>query len=140
MVNIKVYKFNFKLCIICLVMFFMVALGLVYHTSQAQEEDCINVPIIMYHSVLNGKNGTYIVSTDVFENDMKAVISIVGKYTDDFTKTDETNSIYGHLRWKDIKELMQNGKVEFQNHTYNLHKIENGRKGIMKKKSESLEE
>lgn len=32
--------------------------------------------------------------------DMKGVISIVGKYTDDFSKTDEANLNYGHLRWK----------------------------------------
>lgn len=70
---------------------------------------------------------------------MKAVISIVGIYTDKFTEADEANSVYGHLRWKDIKEMMQKGNIEFQNHTYDLHKIANGRKGIMKKKNESLE-
>lgn len=64
---------------------------------------------------------------------MKAVISIVGIYTDKFTQADEANSLYGHLRWKDIKEIMNKGNIEFQNHTYDLHKIANRRKGIMKK-------
>lgn len=70
--------------------------------------------------------------------DMKAVISIVGKYTDDFSKTDEANLNYGHLRWKDINQLINDGTIEFQNHTYNLHTI-GVRKGAMKKRGESLE-
>ena len=71
---------------------------------------------------------------------MKAVISVIGKYTEAFTKTDETNMQYGHLRWKDINQLIQSQTIEFQNHTYHLHKIQNGRKGIMKKKEESIEQ
>lgn len=195
MTKIEVYKLNLKVCITYLVIFVVLSCILVYHTCQAIGEDIVEVPIIMYHSVLKEKSGTYIISPEVFEKDMKlikekgyetifisdlinyvyqdgklpskpivitfddgfynnleyavpilekynmkAVISIVGKYTDDFTKADETNSVYGHLRWKDIQELMKKGNIEFQNHTYNLHKVTNGRKGIMKKKSESLEE
>lgn len=68
---------------------------------------------------------------------MKAVISIVGKYTDDFTKTDEANLNYGYLRWKDINELISDGTIEFQNHTYNLHAI-GVRRGCMKKQNESV--
>ncbi len=70
---------------------------------------------------------------------MKAVISIVGKYTDTFTDTDEANPNYGYLRWKDINELICNGNIEFQNHTYNLHSI-GTRKGCMKKKFETKED
>lgn len=71
---------------------------------------------------------------------MKAVISIVGKYTDTFSEADETNANYGHLRWKDINELITDGVIEFQNHTFNLHSIKNGRKGCKKLSSESLEQ
>lgn len=71
--------------------------------------------------------------------DMKAVISVVGKYTDTFSKADAANANYGHLRWKDINELITDGCIEFQNHTYNLHSIKNGRKGCRKLYSESLE-
>lgn len=70
--------------------------------------------------------------------DMKAVISIVGNYTDTFSKTDEANMNYGYLRWKDINELIKSGTVEFQNHTYNLHSI-GARKGAMKKHNETKE-
>src|SRR5574344_2139872 len=64
---------------------------------------------------------------------MKAVISIVGRYTDRYTKIDEANMNYGYLRWKDIKDLMKDGCLEFQNHTYNLHSYKNGRNGCSKK-------
>ena len=70
---------------------------------------------------------------------MKAVISIVGQYTDNFSEVDEANLNYGHLRWKDINELITDGCIEFQNHTYNFHSIKNDRKGCKKISSESLD-
>lgn len=194
MIKIKVFKLNFKLCIIFLIAILTLSSILIYNTSHAEEEKIIEVPIIMYHSVLKEKSGEYIISPEMFESDMrkikekgyetifisdlinyvydngelptrpivitfddgfynnleyalpilekynmKAVISIVGIYTDKFTQADEANSLYGHLRWKDIKEMMNKGNIEFQNHTYDLHKIANGRKGIMKKDQEALE-
>lgn len=54
--------------------------------------------------------------------------------------SDEANLNYGYLRWKDIVELMNEGIIEFQNHTYDLHSIKNGRKGCKKKSWESLED
>lgn len=70
---------------------------------------------------------------------MVAVISIVGKYTDTYTESDETNPNYGYLRWKDINDLMKSGRFEFQNHTYELHNITKNRRGCMKMKGESFE-
>ena len=70
---------------------------------------------------------------------MKAVISIVGSYTDKFTKTDEANLNYSYLRWKDIKELMDTGRIEFQNHTYSLHSNTGKRIGTKKIKGETDE-
>lgn len=74
------------------------------------------------------------------EYNMKAVISIVGKYTDNYTKTGETNLNYSYMRWEDIKETMGDGTIEFQNHTYDLHSNTKGRYGTKKKRGESLEE
>lgn len=70
---------------------------------------------------------------------MKAVVSIVGKYTDTYTTSDEANLNYSYLRWKDVKELMDSGVIEFQNHTYNLHSNTSGRIGCSKKSFESIE-
>ena len=162
----------------------------------ATSEDYIEVPIIMYHSILkdSSRSNKYTVTPAVLEEDlkyikdkgyttvtiadlisyvyndtplpekpivltfddghynnygylfpllekydMKAVISIVGSYTDKFTETDEANLNYSYLRWKDIKELMDTGRIEFQNHTYNLHSMNNGRNGCKKTSSESAE-
>ena len=126
----------------------------------ATSEDYIDVPIIMYHSILKdpSRSNKYTVTPAVLEEDlkyikdkgyttvtiadlisyvyddsplpekpivltfddghynnygylfpllekydMKAVISIVGSYTDKFTETDEANLNYSYLRWKDIK-------------------------------------
>lgn len=71
---------------------------------------------------------------------MVAVISIVGKYTDSYSESDEANPNYSYLRWKDIQQLTGSNVVEFQNHTYDLHNNTYKRKGCMKNKSESKKE
>lgn len=162
----------------------------------ANSEDYIEVPIIMYHSILKdpSRSNKYTVTPTVLEEDlkyikdkgyttvtiadlisyvyddkplpekpivltfddghynnygylfpllekydMKAVISIVGSYTDKFTETDEANLNYSYLRWKDIKELMDTGRIEFQNHTYSLHSNTGKRNGTKKIKGETDE-
>lgn len=95
-------------------------------------------PIILTFDDGYYNNLSYVVPL-LHEYNMKATISIVGKYTDTFSDTDEANPNYGYLRWKDINELMTDGCIEFQNHTYNLHSIKNGRKGCKKLSSDSLE-
>lgn len=72
--------------------------------------------------------------------DMKAVISIVGEYTDRYSEIDEANLNYGYMRWEDIKEAMEEEIIEFQNHSYSLHSEIKGRRGSMRKRRESVEE
>lgn len=196
MISFKVFKFHYRVLVILLVLIIISVFALIFINSfsNAQTEDSVAVPIIMYHSVLKSKSGDYIVHPETLENDlkyiqskgystitmtdlinyvyndvplpekpiiitlddgyynnlsyvvpllhkynMKAVISIVGKYTDTFSDADEANANYGHLRWKDINDLIIDGSVEFQNHTYNLHSIKSGRKGCRKRSGESLE-
>lgn len=74
------------------------------------------------------------------EYNMKAVISIVGEYTDRYSKSGEANLNYGYMRWEDIRNAMEDGTIEFQNHTYDLHSNTKGRNGAAKKNGESLEE
>ena len=162
----------------------------------ASSDDYIEVPIIIYHSILKdpSRSNKYTVTPSVLEEDlkyikdngyttvtisdlisyvyddtplpekpivltfddghynnygylfpllekydMKAVISIVGSYTDKFTETDEANLNYSYLRWKDIKELMDTGRIEFQNHTYSLHSNTGKRNGTKKIKGETDE-
>lgn len=155
----------------------------------------IPLPVIMYHSVLKDpeKAGTYVVSPEVMENDlrvlkargyesivvqdlidyvhngvplpqkpvmitlddgyynnltyvlpilekldMRAVISVVGIYTEKFSDTPDPNPNYAHLSFADISTLTDSGRVEIQNHSYDMHST-NSRRGTMKKEGESSE-
>lgn len=70
----------------------------------------------------------------------KIVLSIIGKYTDDFTETPDSNLEYTHVTWDQLNEMLDSGLVEVQNHTYNLHLKANGRTGCMRKSGESFED
>ena len=96
-------------------------------------------PIIITFDDGYYNNYTYLVPL-LEKYDMKAVIAIVGEFSDRFSEANEVNANYGHLRWVDIGMLIPEGRVEFQNHSYNLHSNNNGRKGSMKKRGESIEE
>ena len=72
--------------------------------------------------------------------DMKIVLSIIGKSTDDFTKVKDININYSHMTWDDVKEMEEAGAAEVQNHSYNLHNNKNGRYGCFQKTCESHEQ
>lgn len=69
---------------------------------------------------------------------MKIVLSILGKNTDDFTRIPDNHLDYSHVTWDQINEMIKTGLVEIQNHTYNLHSITRRRYGCQKNKGESL--
>lgn len=165
-------------------------------TVSVSAEEKIEVPIIMYHSILNDtkKTSKFIITPSQFEEDlkfikengyetvfmsdiinyvhkgtplpekpivltfddgyhnnylyiypllkkynMKAVISVVGIYTDLYSQTEDNAAEYAHLSWDTVNELMESGYIEFQNHSYNLHSVDKGRNGSKKKATESLE-
>ncbi|MBO5408518.1 MAG: polysaccharide deacetylase family protein [Clostridia bacterium] len=75
--------------------------------------------------------------------DMKAVISVVGSYTEAFSKKDSHNPNYSYLTWEDISELQNSGRIEIANHTYRMHdsKTRNGsaiKKGETKSQYQKL--
>lgn len=72
--------------------------------------------------------------------DMKIVLSIIGKSTDAFSKVVDNNIEHAHATWDQISEMQESGLVEIQNHSYNLHKICNGRYGCGQKSCESIED
>ena len=69
--------------------------------------------------------------------DMQAVVSILGFTADYFSENDDKSLIHAYLSWEDIIALQESGRIELGNHSNNLHLIENGRKGVMKKEDES---
>lgn len=108
-------------------------INFVYSTVALPEK-----PIIITFDDGHYNNLTYVLPL-LEQYDMVAVISIVGEYTDRYSKSNEANPNYSYLRWCDINDLIKTNRIEFQNHTYNMHSMSNGRNGCMKKKTESLE-
>ena len=68
-----------------------------------------------------------------------AVLSIVGKYADQYSQVDDHHIRYSHCTWDQLREMVDSKLVEVQNHSYNLHLNEQGRKGAGKKEGETLE-
>lgn len=71
--------------------------------------------------------------------DMKAVISIVGYYTEVTAAADPHVPEYSYLTWDDISELKKSGRIEIANHTYNMH-FQKGRKGCSRLSGETYDE
>ena len=71
--------------------------------------------------------------------DMKAIISVVGKYTERFSAEDDHNPSYSHFSWEDINTCIASERIEIANHSYDMHN-QSPRKGTMKKHGESAEE
>ena len=70
---------------------------------------------------------------------MKAVISIIGTYTDKYSLTVYNNQFFSHVTWNQVKEMVDSGTIEIQNHSYNLHKINSSRTASMRAKGETIE-
>lgn len=71
--------------------------------------------------------------------DMKAVVSVIGKFADKASLIKDKNPYYSYLAWDEIKELSNSGYIEIQNHSYNMHNNDCKRRGIMQNSGESLE-
>jgi peptidoglycan/xylan/chitin deacetylase (PgdA/CDA1 family) len=90
----------------------------------------------------DGNLNNYLYGKPLLEKyEMKAVISIIGKYSEAFSETPPPTSdpYYAHVSWSQIKEMSDSGYFEIQNHTYNLHSITKKRNGAKKNKGESIE-
>lgn len=71
---------------------------------------------------------------------MKIVISPIGYFTEKYSENGEENELYSHITWKEMKEMIDSGMVEIQNHSYHLHGTKDtGRLGTQKKKQESAD-
>ena len=66
----------------------------------------------------------------------KALLSVIGVYTDQYSNSDDHNVNYAHVTWDEITEMAQSGLVEIGNHTYDLHTLTD-RKGCRIKPGES---
>ena len=60
---------------------------------------------------------------------MPIVVSVIGKDTEIWSEIPSTDLRNGHVTWGQILEMVDSGLVEIANHTWDLHRNENGRKG-----------
>lgn len=88
----------------------------------------------------DGYESVYAIGLPLFKKYCcKAVVGVIGELTELFTREEDHNIAYSHLNWEEINEMSKTGLFEFQNHTYALHEIKNGRKGAAQKSGESYE-
>lgn len=70
--------------------------------------------------------------------EFKAVISPIAAMTEIFTETSDISVSYGHISVDNIKEMVESGYVEIQNHSYDMHRLK-PRMGVNKKKGEAFD-
>lgn len=70
---------------------------------------------------------------------MRAVISPIGTWTEHYSAhpSERDHDNYSHLTWEQLREMAQSGVWEIQNHSYDLHRIDQTQKGAAKRKDES---
>ncbi|MCD8126675.1 MAG: polysaccharide deacetylase family protein [Clostridiales bacterium] len=71
------------------------------------------------------------------EYDMKAVVSVVGSYTERAVAEADPNPNYAYLTWEDIRTLSASGRVEIGSHTWDMHSLDGGRMGAGKAPGEA---
>lgn len=72
---------------------------------------------------------------------MQAVISPVCKWTEFYSDTpaQSDHAIYSHVTWEEISAMAASGRWEIQNHSYDMHYCEAGkRKGTLRRASETV--
>lgn len=95
-------------------------------------------PVILTFDDGHYNNLTYVLPL-LEEYSQRAVISVVGAYTDLYTDMPDENPNYAYLSWDNIRELLASGRIEIQNHSYDMHSL-GARKGAHKKSGESSEQ
>ncbi len=75
--------------------------------------------------------------------DMRAVVSVVGSYTENYSSISDNNPEYAYLNYETINKMTESGRFEIANHSYDMHMLPNmagntdGRKGAAKTIGES---
>ena len=73
------------------------------------------------------------------EYEIPAVISIIGRVTDEYTAENRQDINYPHLTWFQIQEMADSGYVEIQSHSYDLHCERSGVLGARRQRGEDEE-
>lgn len=74
---------------------------------------------------------------------MKATIFVIGWSVGETKYRDKDHDIIPHFSWEEAKEMVESGLIDIQNHTYDMHEIDETkapyRKGVLQRKDEDLE-
>ncbi len=74
------------------------------------------------------------------EYNVKAVISIIGKHTVSASEEEEKQyESFSHVSWDQLREMVDSGLWEVQNHTYDMHEIK-GKNGLLAVEGKTQEE
>lgn len=68
---------------------------------------------------------------------MTAVLSVIGSACEDASLAEYRSEDYCNVTWSQLRDMAASGQWEIQNHTYDLHDIQNGRKGARAMAGES---
>ena len=82
-------------------------------------------------------NNAYYAEKIAREYGMKIVVSVVGAYAQKENGQSKRSPVYSYLNAAEIAKMQAGGRVEFCNHTYDLHRTSGDRKGVRRKKNES---
>ena len=69
----------------------------------------------------------------------KAVFSVVGYYSEYYESINQSNVIYTHVTFNQMKEMLSSSLIEIANHSYNMHDLKK-RHGIKRLEGESEEQ
>lgn len=118
-------------------------LSLGYHTIGAQELlDFVDngAPLPEKPVLITVDDGYYSFYKYIFpilkKHSCKAVLSIIGYYSELYSQNGESNPVYSHVTFEEIREMAESGLVEIGNHSYHMHALQ-GRYGIRKKSGEN---
>lgn len=72
----------------------------------------------------------------------KMVLSPIGRYTEQYSKEEALHANYSNATWEQLKEMIDSGLVEVQNHSYDMHSdgTKGKRKGAKRVSGETVEQ
>lgn len=84
-------------------------------------------------------NNYYYILPLLKKYNVKATISIVGSFSEYACEEASPSPVYSYLDWEDIIKMRKSGLVEFANHSYDLHSLDD-RRGTAMKENESYDD